>query len=41
MSTWNAEDYRNRPVTILGGGVLGRRIGTPLYPSPHSIYINT
>ncbi|ODM18390.1 hypothetical protein SI65_06261 [Aspergillus cristatus] len=26
MSTWNPEDYRNRPVTILGGGVLGRRI---------------
>ncbi|OJJ84167.1 3-hydroxyacyl-CoA dehydrogenase family protein [Aspergillus glaucus CBS 516.65] len=26
MSTWNPQDYRTRPVTILGGGVLGRRV---------------
>lgn len=28
-------NYRNRPVTILGAGVLGRRIG--LYPIPRVI----
>lgn len=30
MSTWNPQDYRTRPVTILGGGVLGRRVGKPI-----------
>lgn len=28
MASWQPpDDYRNRPVTVLGGGVLGRRIG--------------
>lgn len=28
ISTWQApKDYRERPVVVLGGGVLGRRIG--------------
>lgn len=34
--TWTQpQDYRTRPVTVLGGGVLGRRIGTPPAPLPN------
>lgn len=31
--TWQPpKDYRERPVAVLGGGVLGRRIGRIFWP---------
>lgn len=33
MSSWQPpSNYQQRPVAVLGGGVLGRRIGTPHQP---------